>query len=364
MSGKRPASTEQPWLARQLAALQDWLARELEALQDWLRRRRLWIGSALLAAGLVLLFTFHHAGRMYLAVEAQSDVMHVGLAQGRPLSWPMEQFSLIECRELIGDRAQRKPAQDATNAVRPLEEGTVVELNGIDPARHATNQAGSQGVGVTVAVDRGDVVVTIEAIDSKDNRAVSDPACTTTRSGAVLHNADGTSRLLQLPAQLRLSGTGIGEGLTFEYRGRVRIGTDVASGRQPLMATGTVVLKKVRSSWLQKLGASPSFDIDERRLTMGDKVLLAPPAQGQGSDVPEGFVRLRQTDTGPVMFVHAVSLAAQAELARPYSEIERPQATRLKALVRDEALRQWLTYWLSAVGLFWSVSRPRPTYSD
>jgi hypothetical protein len=324
-----------PWLikARRLRAWQ----RGYYVALPWLLGGAILFELILAALFLVVFF----AATQHLRIEARTDSVEIEFSPGQPIAWALGGARLLDCSQL----AQVASPARMRNIKEPLADEAEISLAAIeevDSKRLSTVRA-------RVSVHGNDLVVELERLVKQDGLATASvPGCSKDASRvAVLDRGDGIRRGISLPAQLRLEGERIGNGLTLEFRGDLRIGNDVSSSSQPLLTSGRLALREVRSpwpwpwSWLQQTFGIAQFEIESRDLGLGDKVTIAAPSPNEVSeDAPRGFVRIVKGVRSAEMSVYATTVVTQVEIVRPFNPPEPPKAHWLKRLWADELLSQ------------------------
>lgn len=286
------------------------------------------------------------AATQHSRIEARTDSVEIEFSPGQPIAWALGGARLLDCSQL---------AQVASPArmrnIKPLADEAEISLAAIEVDRKRLDTLRAR-----VSLHGDDLVVELERLVKQDGRATAPaPGCSKDASRvAVLDRGDGSRHGISLPAQLRLDGQRIGNGLTLEFRGNLRIGNDVSSSRQPLLTSGRVELWEVRSPWYWPLSLMQpmfgQFKIENRDLGLGDKVKITAPTPDELSeDAPQGFVRIVRGGRSTEMSVYATTIATQVEIVRPFSPAERPKAHWLKRLWADELLSK-LTALIVAVG--------------
>jgi hypothetical protein len=158
-----------------------------------------------------------------------------------------------------------------------------------------------------------------------------------------------------VPAVLHLNEKSIGNGLTLEFRGDLRVGSDASSGRQPLLTGGRLTLREVRSRGFPNI-AHAQFDIETRDLGLGDKVTIASARDDKESeDASQGFLRIVMGERNPEMTVYATATADRTDIVRPFSEPERPKASWFKRLFADELIGKLVTILVGVLSLYFGV---------
>lgn len=281
----------------------------------------MWVVLLLLLLCVVALW----AATLHVRIEAKTDSVEIEFSPGHPITWALDGARFLDCWQLAGDAGVR-------NIKRTSRSVAEIELTPIEEvSKHLST------VRARVSVDGNDLVIELEpVVREKDNVTAMPPGCSKDASRvAVLDTGDGVRRGINLPAQLRMGRERIGNGLTLEFRGRLRVGNDVTSSRQPLLKSGRLTLREVRSHRLHTV-ADAQFDIESRDLGLGDKVTLS---LGEVSeDAPQGFVHIVKGEKSTEMSVYATAVAERARIVRPFSQPEEPKANLFKRLLTDELL--------------------------
>jgi hypothetical protein len=292
-------------------------------------------------------------------MEGTTDSLAIEFAPGQPIAWALGGAVLLDCRQLaevVGHTGGRD-----TQPATPLAEDAEIELAAIAEAESKRLLT----IRATVSLDDSDLVVQLEPLVAASGAASeTGPECAKDGNRtAVLVTGDGLRRGIGLPAQLRLAGERIGNGLTLEFRGGLRVGSDLMSSRQPLLTRGRVTLTAVRSPWLPQALVDPQFDIESRDLGLGDKVTIAPPSTLDLTvgDTARGFVRVVLGERTTEMSVYAAALASDAVIVRPYSLAERPKARLLRQMWADPQLGNLVTIIVALAGFLASLVTLMPS---
>jgi len=291
----------------------------------------------LLFAGLALLGAFF-ASTEHLRLEARTDSVEIEFSPGQPIAWALGGARLLDCSKLAGVT----PHAGMSNIKKPqapLADEAEIELAAIeeiDGKRLSTVRA-------KVSLDGNDLVVELKPLAKPEgNATATTQECSKDASRVAVLDTGGIRRGISLPAQLRLGRERIGNGLTLEFRGDLRVGNDANSSGQPLLTSGRLALLEVRSPWLQSLFqrfSNAQFEIESRDLGLGDKVTIAAPSRDEDSeDAPQGFLRIVKGLSFTEMSVHATSVTTRATIVRPFSPSERPKANWIKRVWADELL--------------------------
>lgn len=282
----------------------------------------------------LLCFAVFWEATEHIRIEARTGFVEIDITTEQPIAWALGEAQLLEYPQLarMASQTSKKERQERIAKEAEIEIAAIKDADG--KCLHMVRAKAS--------LDRDDFVLELEPM----TMAISDikatpPQCSNDASPvAVLDRGDGKRSGISLPAQLRLAGEKIGNGLTLEFRGNVRIGNDVSSSRQLLLTSGRFTLRQVRSSQaLLQLISDAHFDIESRDLGLGDKVTIAVPSRGKVSDdLPQGFVRIINREKTTEMSVYATTVAAHVEIVRPFSTPEKPKAHWLRRLWADELL--------------------------
>jgi hypothetical protein len=309
------------------------------------------LGVAALAFALALLI----ATTQHVRIEAKTDSVEIEFLPGQPIAWSLDGAVLQDCKQiaastvLVGASKKR-----LSNKPRKAEEDIEIELTSIENDNKQRNT-----VRARVSLDGSDVVIELEL---KGSTAATGQQCSKDGSRtAVLALPDGTRRGISLPAVLRLTEKSIGNGLTLEFRGNLRVGNDASSGRQPLLTSGRLTLRAVRWRSIAKY-ANAQLDIETRELGLGDKVTIASPQDGKdGGNAPLGFLRIVMGERNPEMFVYATATADRTVIVRPYSEPEKPEASSLKQLLADDLISKLVAGVVGLLGLYFALRQFFPS---
>jgi len=294
-----------------------------------------------LVASFVVVFC---AATQHVRMEARTDSVEMEFSPGQPIAWALGGARLLDCSQLA-QMASRAGVRNIKKPQAPIADEAEIALAAIEEV----NGKRLSTVRAKASLHGNDLVVELERLVKQDGKATATaPECSKDANPvAVLDRGDGIRRGISLPAQLRLDDERIGNGLTLEFRGDFRIGNDANSSRQPLLTSGRLALREVRSpwpwpwSWLQQTFGIAQFEIESRDLGLGDKVTIAASSSDEVSeDAPQGFVRIVKGPRSTEMSVYAATVATQVEIAHPFSPPERPKAHWLKRLWADELLSQ------------------------
>jgi len=273
----------------------------------------------------------------HLRIEAKTGSVEIEFSPGQPIAWALGGARLLDCLQL----ALVAPPSRATltkESQEQLKDGAEIELPSTVRAR--------------LSLDGSDLLVELTALAKPKNVAtMAAPECSKDRSRmAVLDTGDGKRSGISLPALLRLDGGNIGNGLTLEFRGDIRVGNDVTSGRQPLLTSGRLTFRQVRSIWPHWL-ADAQFDIESRDLGLGDKITVAS-LDGDSEDAPQGFVRIVKEDRGTEMSVYATTVAGRTRIVHPFSAPESPKSNLFRRAWADELLSILVAFILTLISLY------------
>jgi hypothetical protein len=293
----------------------------------------IFVAVLFLLDGLLLVGVFL-AATEHLRVEARTGSVEIEFSPGQPIAWALGGARLLDCSQL----AQVASRAGVRNIKKPLADEAEIALVAIEEVdgKHLST------VRARVSLHGNDLLVELERLVKQNGHATATaPECSKdARPVAVLDTGDGIRRAISLPAQLRLDYERIGNGLTLEFRGGLRVGNDVNSSRQPLLTSGRLALWEVRSPWLQWLVqklSNAQFEIESRDLSLGDKVTITAPDK-VSEDAPQGFVRIIKGVKFTEMSVYATAVTTRASIVRPFGPPEPPKANWIKRVWADELL--------------------------
>ena len=306
----------------------------------------------LLLIPVVFAAIFFFASTQHLRIEARTASAEVEISPGRPIAWAMDRALLLECSQLARIAAR---SRERTTKVpqEQIADGAEIELAAIE----ADGGKRLSTVRARVSLHGDGVVVELVAKTKLDGKATENaPGCSEDTSRvAVLDTGDGKRRGVRLPAQFHLKGASIGNGLTLEFRGDLLIGNDLTGGRQPLLTSGRLTFREVRSSWAQTF-ADAQFDIESRDLGLGDKVTINAKSGGDSSEnASQGFLHIVRGQGSPEMSVYATAAASHTVIVRPFSLPEKPKANWFRRLLADEMIGKLaaiLAFMVSAISLY------------
>ncbi len=293
------------------------------------------------------------ATTQHLRIEARTGSVEIDFSSGHPIAWAMDGAQLLDCSRLtqVATRVEKSYAKEQQAR---LADGAEIELAPIKEA----DSTRLNTIRARLSLDGNDLLVELKSLTkTKGDATVITPDCAKDGSGAVvLDTGDGKRRAIRLPAQLRLDGEGIGDGLTLEFRGDLRIGNDITSGRQPLLTSGRLTLREVRWRFVQWLGDA-QFDIESRDLGLGDKVTLAERSHGEdGEDAPQGFVRIVKDEKNKPteMSVYATTVAGRTQIVHPFSSPESPKANLFRRIWADVLLTATVGFIVTLTSLYFA----------
>jgi hypothetical protein len=314
--------------------------------------------------GLILVVLVNR-GTQHVRIEANTGFVEVKILPGMPTVWALGGARLLEnpqfgqaTSETTNQSSLRVPDKIANAQGAKIPIDAEIELRAFEGGKNGCPDT----VLARISLQREDVIVELEPLSmSKGDSQTSGSDCAKNIAPlAVLDNGSGVRRGLILPALLRLSGDQIDNGLTLELRGDLRIGSDVSSSRQPLLKSGRLALWEVRDRGsLSSLFFGRIFEIEQRELGLGDKLLIAERLRDRNKeDVPQGFARIVQGGTTAEMTVFVATVAAWAQLVRPFGAPESPRAHWINLFLADELLSVLSTVLGTLLAIRGSLSRP------
>jgi hypothetical protein len=292
-------------------------------------------------------------GTQHVRIEARAGTVEIDFAPGQPIAWATPGAELLDCKYFAqitsSDNARRpKPAPMQMGDGAELLIGGIVDKDQSKKvrAKASVHKDSRHGDGLIVELSHPD-----------------GPACTNpteclkqSSNLVILDNGSGSKSSICLPAQVRVKGDALTNGLTLEFRGDIRIGNDLTSSVQPQLTSGRFAIWEVRpgsTSWWEGW-IEPQFEIEKRELGLGDKMLIAAPVRTKSrtvqtvasdasrtflnDDAPKGFVRIAAAsgDKAPELTVYAASPTKWTKIVRPFSPPEEPKAHWLKRLWADD----------------------------